>query len=78
MVDQEFGDTVERIQTGEALEEALRNAMYHGNLEIDEREMARVRDELDHHLLSRLVDERCRDSHIRERMIDSSKARAVA
>ncbi|MDA1049198.1 MAG: response regulator [Planctomycetota bacterium] len=69
MVDQEFGDTVERIRSGEALEEALLNAMYHGNLEIDEHELAKVRSELDDHLLCRLVDERCRDPHIGERRI---------
>ena len=69
MVDQEFGDTVERIRSGEALEEGLLNAMYHGNLEIDERELAEVRSELDDHLLSRLVDERRRDPQIRERRI---------
>lgn len=31
MADQGFGDMVERIRTCEALEEALLNAMYHGN-----------------------------------------------
>ncbi|MCA9120618.1 MAG: response regulator [Planctomycetaceae bacterium] len=69
MADQGFGDTVERIRTGEALEESLMNALYHGNLEIDEHELARVRSELDDHLLSRLVDERRQAAHIRERRI---------
>lgn len=69
MADQEFGDAVERIRMSEALEESLMNAMYHGNLEIDEHELARVRAELDDHLLTRLVDERRRAPHIRERHI---------
>lgn len=64
-----FGDTVERIRIGEALEEALLNAMYHGNLEISEEELARVRSELDERLLRRVVEERCREFRIRERRI---------
>lgn len=64
-----FGDTVERIRIGEALEEALLNAMYHGNLEIDEQELARVRSELDERLLRRVVEQRCCERRIRERRI---------
>lgn len=62
-------DTVERIRMGEALEQALLNAMYHGNLEIRSDELARIRAELDDHLLDRLVEERLRDSGIRGRKI---------
>jgi CheY-like chemotaxis protein len=69
MADQAFGDTVERIRIGEALEESLLNAMYHGNLEIDEHELSKVRAELDDQLLRRLVDERRRAPHIRDRRI---------
>lgn len=64
-----FTDTVERIRTGEALQEALLNAMYHGNLEVSQEELAKIWAELDEHLLDRLADERCREPHIRERKI---------
>ena len=64
-----FGDFVERIRMGEAIEEAILNAMYHGNLEISEHELARVRAELDSHVLERLVEERCRDPRIADRRI---------
>jgi CheY-like chemotaxis protein len=64
-----FGDTVERVRVGEALEEALLHAMYHGNLEISEQELARVRAELDEVLLERLLEERLRDPCIRQRKI---------
>jgi CheY-like chemotaxis protein/anti-sigma regulatory factor (Ser/Thr protein kinase) len=69
MADVGFGDTVERIRIGEALEEALLNAMYHGNLEIKRDELARIRSELDQRLLDNLVEERCREPRIRERKI---------
>lgn len=62
-----FTDRVERIRIGEALEEAMLNAMYHGNLEIDADELAPLRAELDDRLLSRLIEERCRDPLIQER-----------
>lgn len=64
-----FGDTVERIRIAEALEEALLNAMYHGNLEISGEELAKVRAQLDDRILSRLVEERCATQKIRERTI---------
>lgn len=64
-----LADTVERIRMGEALTEAILNAMFHGNLEVKEDELARVRAELDDQLLSRLVEERCREPLIRERKI---------
>lgn len=78
-----FGDTVERVRVGEAFEEALLHAMYHGNLEISEVELAEVRNELDDHLLQRLVEERLRDPWIQQRKliaqvhITSSEARLV-
>ena len=62
-----FTDRVERIRIGEALEEAMLNAMYHGNLEVDADELARLRAELDDRLLSRLIEERCREPHLRNR-----------
>ncbi len=64
-----FTNVVERIRIGEALEEALLNAMYHGNLEINNDELAKVRAELDDHLLDRLVDERCSVPRIQKRRI---------
>jgi CheY-like chemotaxis protein/anti-sigma regulatory factor (Ser/Thr protein kinase) len=64
-----FGDTVERIRVSEALEEALLNAMYHGNLEISKRELTEVRAELDDRVLDRLVEERCREATIARRKI---------
>lgn len=78
-----FGDTVERVRVGEAFEEALLYALYHGNLEISEVELAEVRNELDDHLLQRLVEERLRDPWIRQRKliaqvhITASEARLV-
>lgn len=64
-----FGDTVERIRVGEAFEEALLNAMYHGNLEITQHELDAIRSELDDDLLRRLIEERCRDPQVSERRI---------
>ena len=64
-----FTDTVERIRVGEAFEEALLNAMYHGNLEVSGDELADVWAQLDERLLDRLVDERCQERHIRDRKI---------
>jgi CheY-like chemotaxis protein/anti-sigma regulatory factor (Ser/Thr protein kinase) len=69
MVGVEFGDTVERIRVGEALEEALLNAMYHGNLEIGKQELSEIRSELDDRMLDRLVEQRCRDRRIFQRRI---------
>jgi CheY-like chemotaxis protein/anti-sigma regulatory factor (Ser/Thr protein kinase) len=69
MVGMRFSDTVESIRVSEALEEALLNAMYHGNLEISRSELAEVRAELDDGMLDRLVDERSKESRNCERRI---------
>ncbi len=69
MASMEFGDTVDRIRVSEAFEEALLNAMYHGNLEINKQELAKVRAELDDRLLDRLIEQRCTESRIRDRRI---------
>lgn len=69
MAGMELGDTIQRIQVSEALEEALLNAMYHGNLELNSAELAEVRAELDDQVLDRLVEERLRDPRIAERRI---------
>jgi CheY-like chemotaxis protein len=61
--------TVERIRVGEAVEEAMLNAMYHGNLEVTREELAKVRAELDEQLLDRLIEERCRVPQFQERKI---------
>ena len=61
MTAQGLGDTVERIRVGEGLEQALLNAMFHGNLEITERELAAARAQLDDQPLQDLVADRCRD-----------------
>lgn len=67
MASHRFTDRVERIRIGEAFEEAMLNAMYHGNLEIDADELTPLRAELDDRLLRRLIEERCRDPHLRDR-----------
>jgi CheY-like chemotaxis protein len=64
-----FADAVERIRIGEAVEEALLNAMYHGNLEITRHELDAIRAELDDALLHRMIRERCRDPRIGDRRI---------
>ncbi|MEQ8786589.1 MAG: response regulator [Pirellulaceae bacterium] len=51
-----FADVAERIRVGEALEEALLNAMYHGNLEIGEEELAAARSDLGNDRIARLVE----------------------
>jgi len=65
----EFLDAVERIRIGEALEEAMLNAMYHGNLEIGQKELDEVRGQLDDELLARMVEERCGDPRFCDRKI---------
>jgi anti-sigma regulatory factor (Ser/Thr protein kinase) len=69
MASMQFGDTVDRIRISEAFEEALLNAMFHGNLEIGKQELAAVRGELDDGVLDRLIQQRCTESHIRDRKI---------
>lgn len=69
MASMRFTDTVERIRIGEALEEALMNAMFHGNLEVSGKELAKVWSELDEKLLDELVVERCKQPHVGERKI---------
>ncbi len=64
-----FSDTVERIRVGEALEEALLNAMYHGNLEFQKEELDKIRAELDDDMLDRLVEVRCKESDFCDRRI---------
>jgi hypothetical protein len=54
---------------GEALEEALLNAMYHGNLEITERELAESRAQLDDGPFQVLVAQRMSQEAFRNRKV---------
>ena len=65
----DFSNRMDRIRMGEAIEEALLNAMYHGNLEISEAELAKTRAQLDDALLDQLVSQRLRDSEVAARTI---------
>jgi anti-sigma regulatory factor (Ser/Thr protein kinase) len=51
------GDPIERIRTCVALEEALLNAIYHGNLEIDEGELAKAHGDFEEERLALLAAE---------------------
>lgn len=59
-----LGDETERLRVGVALEEALRNAYYHGNLEIGPQPDISQRDEL---ARQRLLEVPYRDRHIHVR-----------
>lgn len=65
----QFANAGERIRVSEALEEALLNAMYHGNLEISERELAEARADLSGQKLERLVESRLDQPQCRGRKI---------
>ncbi len=69
MAGMEFGNDVDRIRVGEALEEALLNAMFHGNLEIERQRLSDVRAELDDAKLEQLVAERNQDPAVASRRI---------
>ena len=65
----QFANRMDRIRMGEAIEEALLNAMYHGNLEISEEELTRTRVKLDDELLEQLVQKRLQEPEISGRQI---------
>ena len=65
----QFANRMDRIRMGEAIEEALLNAMYHGNLEISEDELAENRAKLDEQLLDQLIELRLNDPEIGARRI---------
>ncbi|MHB0957133.1 MAG: response regulator [Pirellulaceae bacterium] len=69
MTNMRCASMVERIRIGEALEEALLNAMYHGNLEIGRDEFESLRSQLDDSLLERLIEQRCQNPQIRRRRV---------
>ena len=60
----QFGDEAQRMRLGIALEEALLNAYYHGNLEVS----SELR-ELDHQAYYDLAKKRCHESPYRDRRI---------
>ena len=64
-----FSNRMDRIRMGEAMEEALLNAMYHGNLEISESELNKVRATLDDKQLDELIHRRVSDPEIAARDI---------
>lgn len=53
----QVGDSIDRIRTCIALEEALLNAIYHGNLEIDDEELATAHSNFEEERLSLLAQE---------------------
>ncbi len=64
-----FANRMDRIRMGEAMEEALLNAMYHGNLEITEKELAATRAMLDDQLLDQLIEQRSENPDVAARTI---------
>lgn len=69
MASVQFANAGERIRVSEALEEALLNAMYHGNLEISEQELSEARMDLSGRQLQQLVQGRLSQPQCRERKI---------
>ncbi len=63
------GDAMEQIRIGIALEEALSNALYHGNLEISSQEMARVRSEATDGAVEQMLSDRLRQQALKDRKI---------
>ncbi len=63
------GDAMEQIRIGIALEEALLNALYHGNLEISAQEMTRVRAEGSQIAVEQLLSERMGHQQLKDRKI---------
>ncbi len=63
------GDTMEQIRIGVALEEALLNAVYHGNLEISAEELSQTRTEGNTTAVDQLLRQRNRRQEIRDRRI---------
>lgn len=69
MADIGLADATERVRTCLALEEALLNAMYHGNLEITEQELAEARTDFRGGVLAKLVQQRRGVARCRHREI---------
>ena len=64
-----FTDATGRIRVGVALEEAILNAMCHGNLEMSGKEMTDARAEKDHDRLSQLMHQRCHEERFLNRKV---------
>jgi CheY-like chemotaxis protein len=69
MASVDYADRGERIRVGEALEQALLNAMYHGNLEIGENELAELRADFDDRRLDAFVRQRRQEPKYADRRI---------
>ena len=63
------GDAMEQIRIGIALEEALLNALYHGNLEISHEDLSRARLSGSTAAMNRLLSERTRIPNLKDRRI---------
>jgi anti-anti-sigma factor len=63
------GSNMDQIRIGIALEEALYNAIYHGNLEISEKEFAAARASNQAAAIEQLVSDRKRQDHFKDRRI---------
>jgi len=63
------GDAVEQIRIGTALEEALLNALYHGNLEVSTQELTAASADYDPMRINRLLRARATQEELRDRRI---------
>jgi anti-anti-sigma factor len=63
------GDTIDQIRIGIALEEALMNALLHGNLEISSKELNKVRRESSYEGVCALTEQRRRRMDLKDRRI---------
>jgi CheY-like chemotaxis protein/anti-sigma regulatory factor (Ser/Thr protein kinase) len=63
------GDTIDQIRIGIALEEALMNALLHGNLEISSKELNQVRRESSYEGVCALTEQRRRRFDLKDRRI---------
>lgn len=70
MINMQLCSPTQRMHIGIALEEALLNAIYHGNLELPIEKLADVRKELHDGQPSRLVDEKRQQEPFRDRKIN--------
>lgn len=69
LAEMQYGDAAERVQIGVAIEEAVVNALVHGNLEISGDEVRRTRSGGRDPALATLLAERRREPRLRDRPI---------
>lgn len=69
MEDMSFGDKAERVHVAVALEEALLNAMLHGNLELDPEEVRKARAPGHQESFAQSVQARCRQTPYSDRHV---------